>query len=400
MHVAMIDPSLFTWPYDCELALALRRAGHEVLIYGSDSRLNGQARGDASSLLRNHFYQGFHQKRWLSFSRAATLVAKGLNHIVSMGRLVRDLSESRPDAIHFQWTPLPVVDRSFLPRLRAIAPLVLTVHDSTPFNGTPNSSLQNLGARSIAREFDRIIVHTRAAVDRVAAQGVDRGRINVIPHGPLSLPAASEVHGSPAGSPKVRLLIFGKIKPYKGLDVLLPALANLPEDLRDRWHLHVVGEPHMNVDAIVQLAKQCGVDDRVTFDFRFVKEEEIPQLFSSSDLLVMPYREIDASGVLMSALAAGLPIVASRLGLFAEMLIDGQHGRLVEPGNMGELSGALAALIGNPTLLPYMGLQVRRLAANVPDWDEIAHLTSRLYADARNSVSISLVSTRRCEAGK
>lgn len=387
MQIAMIDPSLFTWPYDSELALALRRAGHDVVIYGSESRLSGQDSSAAGGLLRNHFYRDFHRRQWFGFSRALALAAKGINHIVSMKRLVSELSRTRPDAIHFQWTPLPVVDRWFLPQLKSIAPLVLTVHDSNPFNGTPRPSLQRWGAQTIACGFDRIIVHTRAAVERVAAQGVDRGRINVVPHGPLNVPSTPVAGNAPSAGDKVRLLLFGKIKPYKGLDLLLQALAALPENLRDRWSLRVVGEPHMDVEPLVAQAQQSGIADRIDFDFRFVEESEIPALFAAADVLVMPYREIDASGVLMSSLAAGLPIVASRMGLFAEMLVDGQHGRLVTPENVDDLSSALAGLIANPASLPYMGLQVRRLVADIPGWDEIARRTSTIYADANQAVS-------------
>ena len=385
MNVAMIDPSLFTWPYDSELALALRRAGHEVLLYGSESRLREQHPGAARQLLRNHFYRDFQQKQWLSFSRTVTRIAKGIDHIFSMRQLADEFSRVRPDVIHFQWTPLPVVDHSFLPALRSIAPLVLTVHDSTPFNGTPRSFVQNWGARTIARGFDRVIVHTRTAVERIAAQGVERRKITIIPHGPLQLPAKPATSGDSRDDGKVRLLFFGKIQPYKGLDLLLKALATMPDAFANRWTLRVVGEPYMDVNPLLELARESGIHDRIEFDFRFVMESEIAGLFTAADLLVMPYRAIDASGVLMSSLAAGLPIVASRLGAFSELLTDGQHGRLFEPEDVAALASALTDLIGNPASLAYMGLQVRRLFSDIPDWDEIARRTAQLYAGARDA---------------
>ena len=380
MRVAIIDPSLFTWPYDAELGLALQREGHEVAIYGTSGSPPAEA---AAPLLRPHFYRAVERLRRLPLPHGAVSIAKGLSHVVSMARLVRVLEAQAPDVIHFQWTPLPFVDLRFLPLLRRLAPLVLTVHDSRPFNGNPRSQLQNWGATTIVGRFDQLIVHTCAARDQLAADGIDSRRINVVPHGPLTLPAPPDLaNDTPRGTSRTRLLFFGKIKPYKGLDVLIEALAAMPTDLRDRWQLRVVGEPYMDVEPLRTVAQQSGIADQIHFDLRFIPDAEIPLLFAAADLLVLPYRQIDASGVLMMSLSSGLPIVASRLGLFAEVLRDGQHGRLVDPGNPQSLATALGDLIGNPGALPYMGLQVRRLGAEWPDWDEIARRTARIYATA------------------
>ena len=136
MRIALIDPSLFTWPYDAALALALRAAGHEVAIFGKPPREADT--GPARELLHSHFYRTLEATSLARrLPRPVFLGAKGLNHIVDMGRLLRALREFRPDVVHFQWAPLPMVDRLFVPRVRRIAPCVLTVHDSAPFNGAP-----------------------------------------------------------------------------------------------------------------------------------------------------------------------------------------------------------------------------------------------------------------------
>ena len=241
--------------------------------------------------------------------------------------LLRRLRRMRPDVIHFQWAPLPAIDGIFMPAFRRIAPTIFTVHDSAPFNSDPRSILQRIGAISIMKFFDRLIVHTNRARQRLISYGLPPAKIAIIPHGILEtgpLPSVSHTAGN--ASDPVTLLLFGKIKPYKGTDVAIRALAAMPAASRARCRLRVVGKPYMDMEPLFALARELRVESNIVWDLRFVADDELNQIFSEADIMVMPYREIDASGVLMIALSIGIPIVASRIGLFAEMLEDGQHG--------------------------------------------------------------------------
>jgi glycosyltransferase involved in cell wall biosynthesis len=383
MRIAMIDPSLFTWPYDAELASALRRAGNEVVVYGrTHEAVSG---GSATELLRRHFYRRL-EAPWINrLPRPLFLMLKGISHFLSMRGLLRILRAERPDVIHFQWTPLPAVDRWFMAPLRRIAPTVLTVHDSAPFNNNPGAQMQRWGATGILSHFDHLIVHTRAAARRVESYGVDGRRVSVIPHGPLgggfTMPVCNRSSAADEASGIVRVLLFGKIKPYKGLDVLLRAWAALPSQAARRCRLRVVGAPYMDMAPLIDFARQAGIGDSIDFDLRFISDSEIPAILAQADIMVMPYREIDASGVLMTALCAGLPIVASRIGLFAELLQEGVHGRLVLPEDPQALATALSELILDKDLRVRMRERVLALRASIPDWREIADRTLRLYGE-------------------
>jgi glycosyltransferase involved in cell wall biosynthesis len=98
-----------------------------------------------------------------------------------------------------------------------------------------------------------------------------------------------------------------------------------------------------------------------------------------ADILVFPYLQIDASGVLMLAIAAGRAIVASNIGLFGELLKDGVHGALVRPNEPSELAAALAPLIGDRGRLRNAEQAVRDLADDIPDWQKIARMTEAIY---------------------
>lgn len=375
LRVALIDPSLFTLPYDAALAAGLQAEGHQVVLHGRAPGPDDNATDGAP--LRASFYRIADAPALARLPRALRLGIKGLDHAWSMQALVRRLRRERPDVIHFQWLPLPVVDRRFLGRLRAIAPLVLTVHDTNPFNGNPTGSLQRLGAHAAFADFDRLIVHTEQGRARLLAHGEGEGRVTVMPHGLLgraSAQAADPMQG------EITFLLFGKIKPYKGADLLIEAFARLDPALRAQARLRIVGKPYMDLEPLHQLARQRGVADRVTVEPRFVGDAEVGGIFKPGVVASFPYREIEASGVLSLAITFGRPILAARLGGFIEAVQDGEHGLLVPPEDVGALSAAMARFIGDRGFAAACAAGVLALTTIVPTWPEIARRTAELYA--------------------
>src|SRR5882672_8361310 len=150
LKIALVDPSLFTIPYDAKLADALRGLRHEVTVYG-EAREPGDEPVELAQL-RPLFYPEMRHLGTRRWPRPVLRLAKGTLHWRAMRRLVGDLRTVGPDIIHFQWSPLPVVDRLFLGDLRRLAPVVLTAHDSQPFNGDA-WRLQKWGATNILSEF-------------------------------------------------------------------------------------------------------------------------------------------------------------------------------------------------------------------------------------------------------
>jgi glycosyltransferase involved in cell wall biosynthesis len=378
MKVALIDPSLFTWPYDHALVDGLSESGHAVTLF--TKHLSPKEPGKHAPEIVEFFYPGL-QTDWAEkLPHTVFLALKGLMHPICLLNLLRHLRRLRPDVIHFQWAPLPMIDRFFLPAMRSIAPAILTVHDSAPFNDNPRSILQRIGAISIMSSFDHLIVHTNRARQRLIDHGLPPAKIAIIPHGILesdSTPLAPHTRSIASGP--VTLLLFGKIKPYKGTDVLIRALAAMPATSRARCRVRIVGKPYMDMEPLFALARELGVESNIIWDLRFVADDELSRIFAEADVIVMPYREIDASGVLMLGLSTGLPIVASRIGLFAEVLEDGEHGRLVTPDEPDELAAALTVLIDSSAERARMSGNVQALRDSIPDWQTIGAQTAALY---------------------
>ena len=377
----MIDPSLFTLPYDRELVVGLGESGHHVTLHG---RRPDESDGEPGSIdLHTGFYRISDGPLMRSLPGRVRLAAKGLDHAVSMRGLLTRLRRDAPDVIHFQWLPLPLLDRMFLGALGRIAPLVLTVHDTMPFNGNPASRLQALGFPAALRRFQAVIVHTDQGRDRLRASGVPQDRLAVLPHGVIGATPEPNPDASARDDGITTFLLFGKMKPYKGIDLLIEAFARMPAGLRARSRLRVVGKPYMDLGPVRMLADRLAVADRLSIEPRFVADHEIPELFGPGVVAVFPYREIEASGVLSLAKAYARPVIASRLGSFAEMVQEGVHGHLIEAGDVDALARALAHLVTDPAFAARCGDAMGREALATPSWKDIGRQTASVYQSAR-----------------
>lgn len=378
MHVSMIDPSLFTLPYDQELAKGLTQCGHDVTLFG---RRRTADDGDATGVpLVEAFYRFTGSRAVSRLPARLRLGIKGLDHLGSMLRLIPRLRRYTPDVIHFQWLPLPLVDGRLLDRFRRIAPLVLTVHDTNPFNGDPSSRLQARGFARCFDHFERLIVHTEQGHARLRAQGVAAERLAIVPHGMLGTPTRSQAPDPMDGI--ISFVLFGKIKPYKGADLLVEAFARLPERLRSQARVRIIGKPYMDLEPLRALVQRHGIGNQVSIEPRFVPDGEISDVFGPSVVAVFPYREIDASGVLFQALSHARPIVASRLGSFVEILGDGVQGHLCAVEDVPAISAALAHLIEDREFAAACSREALAAAERTMSWKAIAQCGAAVYEAA------------------
>jgi glycosyltransferase involved in cell wall biosynthesis len=158
----------------------------------------------------------------------------------------------------------------------------------------------------------------------------------VCPH-PLydDYPAAA---GSLPRRAGLELLFFGLVRPYKGLDLLLDALALCPDvDL----HLSIVGEFWSGLDAARERIARAGLESRVELVPRHVSDAEAAEYFARADALVAPYRAASGSGVLALAQWYGVPVIASDVAGLAEAVDDGRTGWLFPAGDAQALADVL-----------------------------------------------------------
>ena len=184
-----------------------------------------------------------------------------------------------------------------------------------------------LGDREARLLFDHYVVHTEQTRDTLRGLGIEDSRISTIPHPPLPLAEAGP-RAQPAAAGPVRVLFFGSIKHYKGIDVLVDAGLSLAAAGVD-FVIDVVGRPFEPVDELQAKIAAAGKERQFRFDLRYIPDEALADYLQAADLVVFPYRKIDASGALALAIEAEKPIVASEIGVFAEAPAR-QHLRLVD----------------------------------------------------------------------
>jgi len=367
VRVALVDPSAFTPAYDHALGAALARRGAEVELITSRFS-HGSVPASEGYRVRELFYRRATQ---LEPRSSARTVGKLVAHVPGMLRL--RAATRRADVVHLQWLAVPELDVGLLPPRR---PRVLTAHDVLPREPRPG---QLAATRRILRSVDAVVVHSEHGAARLHAEAsVPSERIRVIPHGafdhlarqPHERPLPAEL--SSVEAPVI--LFFGLVRPYKGADVLIEAFRDV-----EGAELWIVGMPRMPLEPLRELAARAP--GTVRFVPRYVADEEIPALMRRADLVVLPYREIDQSGVLYTALAFGRPLVLSAVGGFPE--IAERHGaaELVPPDDACALAAVLRALLADPGRRAALGDAGARAAAGPYSWDAVADRTVGLYRE-------------------
>jgi glycosyltransferase involved in cell wall biosynthesis len=171
------------------------------------------------------------------------------------------------------------------------------------------------------------------------------------------------------------LLFFGLIRDYKGLDVLVRALADVPEA-----ELVVAGDPVDSVEPALALAQELGVDERIEWRLGYVPDAEVPELLERAAVVVLPYLQHDSSGVLATAIGYGRPVVVTDVGSLGEQVREFGAGRVVPPGDAAALAEACNGLLQSPEGLE-QAVAGARSAARALTWDASAEAHERLYQE-------------------
>lgn len=238
--------------------------------------------------------------------------------------------------------------------------------------GLPGAAIAGVGARvgsrrdvvigdkSAAQRFVQmaayraahvVVANSRAAREQVVREGVAPERTRLIPNGvELKRPQA----GVREHRAIRRILMVANLRAEKGHDVLIDAapaiLAGQPD--AEIW---LAGDGPMR-DALAARAEARGVAERVRF---LGQSDAVPALLDASDLFVLPSRSEAFPNAVIEAMAAGLPVIASRVGGIPELVADGVSGVLVPAGDAAALARAVLDLMDRPELAARLGRAAR-----------------------------------------
>ncbi|UFN48338.1 glycosyltransferase [Roseomonas sp. OT10] len=274
-------------------------------------------------------------------------------------RLLRQAARMRAEvvlsAMSHVWTPLvaPALPRAGLAFVPAI-------HDAAPHPGDPALFWDwrlrtELGAARAALTF------SRAVEERVARlrPGLPLLRMPLGAHLPGGGAAPRPPDAAPAGQ---AFVFFGRLRAYKGLDLLRDAFTLLRQR-RPEARLRIVGEG----DAEACAPGLAGLPG-VTLEQRWVPDGEMAALLAGAWAVVLPYREASQSGVLPLALALGVPAVATPVGGLAEQIGEGRGGLLAAAATPAALAEAMERMM-EPAQRERSAAEARGTGAVLADWD-------------------------------
>ncbi len=203
--------------------------------------------------------------------------------------------------------------------------------------------------------------------------GLNPAKLVVIPNGvdadlfAQATPADMTSFEIPAGS---RVLIsIGRLERQKGFDVLLDAVASL-NPLPDDVYFVIVGDGP-DSDNLRKQAERCHLTNRIRFPGR---RDDVPNLLAASTALILSSRWEGMPNVVLEAMAAGLPVITTRVEGISELIHDGVNGLIVAPDQPGELATAILRMLSQPDFCRSAGPKSQSIVAK--------ELTNQVMADA------------------
>jgi glycosyltransferase involved in cell wall biosynthesis len=271
----------------------------------------------------------------------------------SLWRTVRFLRRERPEVLVLQWWTGTVLHSylllAFIAR-RLGAPVVLEVHEAQdvgelgiPLAGRYVKALFPVLVRMSAA----IVVHSAFDRDLIAQHFALQSRpVITVPHGPyVSSPLSIAPQESvPPANDVTRLLYFGVIRPFKGVEDLLNAFAGLSEAEAAAYHLTVVGETWEGWTLPAELIAAHPHRTHISFVNRYVSDAEVDGLLAATDGLVLPYHRSSSSGPLLFAIGCGLPVIVTEVGGLVEAAKEYEGAIFVPPHSPDAIRAALPEL--------------------------------------------------------
>lgn len=256
--------------------------------------------------------------------------------------------------------------------------LVVTLHDPRPHAGEA-SARKLLANWMLRREARRIFVYGKILRQHLIEQGVSAEKIEVVPHGSFA-----EFAGSPDTSPDPQPtgLFFGRILPYKGLEVLLRAAPLIRRQVQ-RFRLLIAGDGDLApYEHLLATERATG---HLELHNRFIPDSELPTLLARSTVVLLPYLEATQSGVIPLAYGAQRPVVATAVGAIPEIIEDGRTGLLVPPNDALALAEATARVLLDPHFAASLALAGRQYAEQKLSWEAIAQQTMAVYGEVAHA---------------
>ena len=390
MNVCFVTPEYFpisggTGAYVYYLSHSLQKLGHSVHVVARDKQ-------DSEKTVNGiyvHYIKGTGNAltRYWRFARSASKKIEELN------------KQNGFDVIHAN---LPLVPSFAIPKDASKA-LVCAVHSTwkgeaivtkrdNPKNLNPNEKSMlryNFLLRSYEKKLmnrsDALIAVSKYTVDELTElYGIDEKKIHVIYNGVdvqkfKPRPDRAELRREFGLEDEKKIVLFvGRLYHRKGLEILLRSIPPVLQEFSDVKFVISGKGFKQKEESLRNLAKQLDIEDHVTF-MGYVPDEKLPNLYSASDIFVLPAIYENFPFAILEAQATGLPVISTKVGGIPEFLVDNENGFLIDPGDSAQLTRRVLALLQDPKLAKEMGMRGRKLIEEKFSWRLITSQVIDLY---------------------
>lgn len=356
MRIALI--SFGFYEYTIDLANALSKSD-QVILFIPSSIVDNYREYIANNIIISEF-------------RKAKRMKYPTNSIYVL-QIINRLRQYKPNIVHYQSSAYTWFDIWF-PYLTKYS-FVVTVHDPFPHFGKRKQFNVPYTNYLISKHATQVIVHGKTLKDSFSKQySYAAADIHVIPVGVLSF----YLHWQPSSlNEKRKVLFFGSIWPYKGLEYLIMAEPIISKEFSDiKIVIAGEGEDFKRYENYI-----VNKDKFEIYNYR-IPNDLLGSLFQEATVVVLPYVEATQSGVIPIAWAFAKPVITTPVGAIPEVVDDGKTGILVPPKNVEGLANAVIDLLKNDDKRRTIGRNAYEKAFTEYSWDRIAEKHRQVYKKA------------------
>lgn len=290
---------------------------------------------------------------------------------------------TRADLLHAQWWSVPLFPIYFVVcgifRLRR-KPVVITVHNTRPHE---KSSFFHPFSRLLFKLAQHFIVHTASNKNQLTDEfGIHADRVSFIPHGALDFHVRKKIdrdliRREMGFKPDNKIiLLFGSIRPYKGIDTALKAFAEVLIKVPES-RLLIAGKLWETWKPYGDLIKKLNIEGAVSTRLEYIPSGEVYRYFSAADLVLLPYRHFDSqSGAGATAISFRKPLIVTGVGGLPDLVSDRRF--VVSPQDSSALSEVIVECLSTPGRLKSMAAEAEIVSRKFT-WTDIAGKTRVVY---------------------
>lgn len=358
--------------YDFGLCEGLSKAGTDVTLYTCDETSPPTTTPYKVKFPYRRIYGA--DPSWL----------RGIRYALGSILALLDTRFSRTRIVHFHFFhvgPLELFN-VLLAKLLG-SKVVVTAHDVQSF--AEHLSVPWM-LKKAYRLSDRIIAQSNVSERELRTLlQVPESKIAMIPHGNYlnfigKVPERAEARAWIGLPSEARvLLFFGQIKEVKGLDILIRAMPRLIQEYEDTVLL-IAGKVWK--DDFERYGKQIdalGISDNCVLRIQYVPDSEVATYYAAADAVILPYRRIYQSGVLLMAMSYGKPVMVSDIEGMTEVITDDVNGYVFTAGDADALADRLLEAVSSPEELRLVGERALSYVQEHHDWDKVGQATANCY---------------------